>query len=96
MQGHHFAFLEIYTLLLINEQEMTWTSTTRATYCVNNMHYYYYYWYSALGPVWAETEFSQATGMALVRCILGKFLGVAFFLYKKKAGESNMHYKNTI
>ena len=37
--------------------------------------YIYYYWYSALGPVWAE--FRQATGMALVRCILGKFLGVA-------------------
>ena len=30
--------------------------------------------YSALGPVWAEN--SQATGMALVRCILSKFLGV--------------------
>ena len=35
--------------------------------------YYYYYRYSALGPVWAET--SQSTGTALVRCILGKFLG---------------------
>ena len=40
-------------------------------------YYYYYYWYSAIGPVWAETELSQSTGMALVRCILGKFLGVA-------------------
>jgi hypothetical protein len=27
-------------------------------------------------PVWQEPEPSQATGMALVRCILGKFLGV--------------------
>ena len=30
-------------------------------------YYYYYYRYSALGPVWAETKLSQATGMALVR-----------------------------
>ena len=34
---------------------------------------YYYYRYSALGQ---RPELSQATGMALVRCILGKFLGV--------------------
>jgi len=38
---------------------------------------YYYYRYSALGPVGQRPEFSQATGMALVRCILGKFLAVA-------------------
>jgi len=30
--------------------------------------------YSALGPVWQEPEPSQANGMALIRCILGKFL----------------------
>jgi hypothetical protein len=30
--------------------------------------------YSALGPVWQEPEPSQATGMALARCILGNFL----------------------
>jgi hypothetical protein len=29
-----------------------------------------------LGQFWQEPEFSQATSMALVRCILGKFLGV--------------------
>jgi hypothetical protein len=40
------------------------------------IYYYYYYYYSALGLVWAEPESNQATGMALVRCILGKFLGV--------------------
>jgi hypothetical protein len=28
------------------------------------------------GPVWKEQEPSQATGMALVCCILGTFLGV--------------------
>jgi len=39
-----------------------------AVYFNNN-----YYYYSALGLVWAEPEPSQATGMALVRCILGKF-----------------------
>jgi hypothetical protein len=32
--------------------------------------------YSVVGPVWQEPEPSQATGMALARCILGKFLGV--------------------
>ena len=30
-----------------------------------------------LGRFGQRPEFSQATGMALVRCILGKFLGVA-------------------
>jgi hypothetical protein len=39
-------------------------------------YYYYYYYYSAFGPVWQEPEPSQPTGMALVRCVLGKFLGV--------------------
>jgi hypothetical protein len=29
-----------------------------------------------LGRFWQESEPSQATGMALARCILGKFLGV--------------------
>jgi uncharacterized membrane protein len=29
-----------------------------------------------LGRFWHEPELSQATGMALTRCILGKFLGV--------------------
>ena len=37
--------------------------------------------YSALGPVWQEPEPSQATGMALIRCILGKFLGVVFHCF---------------
>jgi hypothetical protein len=31
-----------------------------------------------LGRFWQEPEPSQATGMALARCILGKFLGVVF------------------
>jgi hypothetical protein len=34
-----------------------------------------------LGRFWQEPEPSQATGMALVRCILGKFLGVVCHLY---------------
>jgi hypothetical protein len=29
-----------------------------------------------LGRFWQEPEPSQATGMALARCILGKFIGV--------------------
>jgi hypothetical protein len=50
-----------------------------------NIHVYIYicvcvcvcmYMYSAYGPVWQEPEPSQATGMALVRCALGKFIGV--------------------
>jgi hypothetical protein len=28
------------------------------------------------GPVWQEPEPIQATGMTLIRCVLGKFLGV--------------------
>jgi hypothetical protein len=32
--------------------------------------------FSLFGPVWQEPEPSQATGMALVRCILGRFVGV--------------------
>jgi hypothetical protein len=39
-------------------------------------YYYYYYYYSAFGPVCQEPEPSQATGMALVCCVVGKFLGV--------------------
>jgi hypothetical protein len=33
-----------------------------------------------LGQFGQEPEPSQATGMALVRCILGKFLGVITFI----------------
>ena len=44
-------------------------------------HYYYYYYFiigiQPLGRSGQRPELSQATGMALVRCILGKFLGVA-------------------
>ena len=32
--------------------------------------------YSALGSVWQEPDPSQASSMALILCILGKFLGV--------------------
>ena len=38
--------------------------------------YYYYYRHSALGRFGQRPELSQVAGMALVRCILGKFLGV--------------------
>jgi hypothetical protein len=39
----------------------------------------YIYWLISIQPLgqfWQEPEPSQATGMALARCILGKFLGV--------------------
>ena len=32
--------------------------------------------YSALGPVWQESETRQTTDVAPIRCILGKFLAV--------------------
>jgi hypothetical protein len=35
----------------------------------NYYYYYYYYYYSALRPVWQEPGPSQATGLALARCI---------------------------
>ena len=38
--------------------------------------YSFIHQYSALRPVQQEPEPSQATGMALARCILGRFLGV--------------------
>jgi hypothetical protein len=34
-----------------------------------------------LGPVWQEPEPSQVTGMALIHCILGKFLGVVYHCF---------------
>jgi hypothetical protein len=46
---------------------------------INLLHllFYFYYRYSALGPVWAETRAQSGDWyIALVRCILGKFLGV--------------------
>ena len=39
--------------------------------------YFFYFNIQPLGRSGQRPEFSQATGMALVRCILGKFLGVA-------------------
>ena len=35
----------------------------------------------ALGLVWQEPEPSQATGIALVGCILGKFLGLVYHCF---------------
>jgi hypothetical protein len=34
-----------------------------------------------LGRFWQEPEPSQATGMALARCVLSKFLGVVFHCF---------------
>ena len=39
-----------------------------------------------LGRSGQRPEFSQATGMALVRCILGKFLGVACHCFPPRPG----------
>jgi hypothetical protein len=49
-----------------------WNNSARTVRIVMGI----FFSYSALGPVWQEPEPSQATGMALVRCILGKFLEV--------------------
>ena len=50
--------------------------TDDVTWWCNNNNNNNNNWYSALWPVWQEPEPSQVTGMALIRCILGKFLGV--------------------
>ena len=47
------------------------------TYHFNFKHYYFIIDIQPSGRSGQRPEFSQATGMALVRCILGKFLGVA-------------------
>jgi len=54
-------------------------------YLGRTLHYIYIYRHiiiiigiQPLGRSGQRPEFSQATGMALVRCILGKFLGVAY------------------
>jgi len=41
-----------------------------------SMYYLFIIGIQLLGRSGQRPEFSQATGMALVRCILGKFLGV--------------------
>ena len=46
----------------------------------------YFYWYSALGPVWAET--SQDTGMAL-----DKFLGVACHCFPRFLHVPTFHHQ---
>jgi len=40
-----------------------------------------------LGRSGQRPEFSQPTGMALVRCILGKFLGVACHCFIRSIGK---------
>jgi hypothetical protein len=65
------------TIISAGERPQTYAldrAVTRNGKQVQKYVKYYYYWYSALGPVWAETRV-QTTGMALVRCILGMFLG---------------------
>jgi len=37
-----------------------------------------------LGEFWQEPEPSQATGMALVRCILGRFLGIVCHCFPQR------------
>jgi hypothetical protein len=37
--------------------------------------------FQPLGRFWQESESSQATGMALARCILGKFWGVVYHCF---------------
>jgi len=50
------------------------TASRPIMFSVYYYYYYYYYRYSALGSVWAETRAQSGDCMALVRCILGKFL----------------------
>jgi hypothetical protein len=44
--------------------------------CNPTIYFLNYYYYSAPGQFGQEPELSQANGMVLVRCILGKFLRV--------------------
>ena len=46
-----------------------------------------------LGRSGQRPEFSQATGMALVRCILGKFLGVACHCFPPLLDVPTFHHK---
>ena len=46
-----------------------------------------------LGRSWQIPEFSQATGMALVRCILGKFLGVACHCFPPLLDVPTFHHE---
>ena len=64
----------LYVKILKNKKKIYFFLTildTSSTYLVVFIHQY-----SALRPVQQEPEPSQVTGMALARCILGKFLGV--------------------
>ena len=45
-----------------------------------------------LGRSGQRPEFSKATGMALVRCILGKFLGVACHCFPPRL-DIELNYK---
>jgi len=46
-----------------------------------------------LGWSGQRTEFSQANGMALVRCILGKFLGVACHCFPRNLDVTTFHHQ---
>jgi len=49
----------------------------KSTNLAEVLHYFIIIGIQPLGQPGQRPEFSQATGMALVHCILGKFLGVA-------------------
>ena len=49
------AFLSVRNILAVCLRYST-SSIWHYQLCENYINYYYYYWYSALGPVWAETR----------------------------------------
>ena len=67
-----------YRCILFDGENISFDVSLVYIYIYMCVYTYIYNGYSALGPVWQEPEPSQATGMALIRCILGKFLGVVW------------------
>ena len=62
----------------------------------NNIYIYIYIYIIGIQPLGRSghrPEFSQATGMALVRCILGKFLGISCHCFPPLFGVPTFQYQ---
>jgi hypothetical protein len=68
----------LYNLCVISPQNAKYVIIF-SFFCLNNIYIVHEsssLVFGLLGRIWQEPEPSQVTGMALARCILGKFLGV--------------------
>ena len=61
----------------------------KSTNLAEVLHYFIIIGIQPLGQPGQRPEFSQATGMALVHCIVGKFLGVVCQCFHPNAYYSN-------